>query len=82
MTNQRLDDADLGQLFRNNQAWAQRMRERDANFFDRLAHQQSPKYTSGLAVQTAECRPMKSWGWIQERCSFIETWPTWSCTPT
>ena len=38
------DDADLGQLFRNNQAWAARMREKDADFFKRLADQQSPKY--------------------------------------
>jgi carbonic anhydrase len=38
------DDADLGQLFRNNQAWAAHMREKDADFFKRLADQQSPKY--------------------------------------
>ena len=38
------DDADLGQLFRNNQAWAARMREKDADFFKRLADQQTPKY--------------------------------------
>ena len=38
------DDGDLGQLFRNNQAWAARMRERDADFFNRLADQQTPKY--------------------------------------
>ncbi|MFN4266632.1 MAG: carbonate dehydratase [Aquabacterium sp.] len=44
MTFERPDDADLSQLFKNNQAWAQRMRERDADFFNRLAHQQSPKY--------------------------------------
>ena len=38
------DDADLGQLFRNNQAWAAHMREKDADFFKRLADQQTPKY--------------------------------------
>lgn len=38
------DDVELGQLFRNNQAWAARMREKDADFFKRLADQQSPKY--------------------------------------
>lgn len=35
------DEADLGQLFRNNQAWAARMREKDADFFKRLADQGS-----------------------------------------
>ncbi|HET8870061.1 MAG TPA: carbonate dehydratase [Aquabacterium sp.] len=38
------DDGDLSHLFLNNQAWAARMRERDADFFNRLAHQQSPRY--------------------------------------
>lgn len=32
MTFERPDDADLSQLFKNNQAWAQRMRERDIQF--------------------------------------------------
>ena len=39
-----LDDGDLGPLFNNNRAWAARMRERDADFFNRLAEQQSPQY--------------------------------------
>lgn len=38
------DDSGLGQIFKNNQAWAARMRERDADFFNRLAEQQSPQY--------------------------------------
>lgn len=44
MTTDPFDDGDLSHLFRNNLAWAARMRERDADFFNRLAHQQSPKY--------------------------------------
>ena len=35
---------DLAPLFRNNAAWASRMREQDPQFFERLAHQQSPQY--------------------------------------
>ena len=34
---------DLGKLFENNAAWAARMREKDPQFFDRLAQQQSPE---------------------------------------
>jgi carbonic anhydrase len=34
----------LQYLFENNAAWADGMRERDALFFDRLAHQQNPEY--------------------------------------
>ncbi len=35
---------DLAPLFRNNAEWAGRMREQDPQFFERLAHQQSPQY--------------------------------------
>lgn len=35
---------DLARLLENNAAWAREMRERDPQFFSRLAHQQSPKY--------------------------------------
>ncbi|MEP6938064.1 MAG: carbonate dehydratase [Chthoniobacterales bacterium] len=35
---------ELAGLFENNAAWARRMREQDPQFFDRLAHQQSPQY--------------------------------------
>jgi carbonic anhydrase len=35
---------ELDRLFENNAAWARRTRERDPEFFDRLAHQQSPQY--------------------------------------
>jgi carbonic anhydrase len=35
---------ELARLFENNAAWARRTRERDPQFFDRLAHQQTPKY--------------------------------------
>ncbi|MGI9114955.1 MAG: carbonate dehydratase [Chthoniobacterales bacterium] len=35
---------DLTPLFRNNAAWARRVREQDSHFFERLAHQQSPQY--------------------------------------
>jgi carbonic anhydrase len=31
-------------LFRNNQAWAEKMRARDPEFFPRLSQQQSPRY--------------------------------------
>jgi carbonic anhydrase len=34
----------LGQLFANNRAWAAAMIQHDAEFFERLAHQQSPRY--------------------------------------
>jgi carbonic anhydrase len=34
----------LAHLFDNNRKWSQRIKERDPNFFDTLAHQQSPKY--------------------------------------
>ena len=34
----------LGHLFANNQAWAAAMIQRDAEFFERLARQQSPRY--------------------------------------
>jgi carbonic anhydrase len=35
---------ELAKLFESNAAWARRTRERDPQFFDRLAHQQSPQY--------------------------------------
>ncbi len=35
---------DLARLFENNAAWARRVREQDPEFFNRLAHQQSPEY--------------------------------------
>ena len=35
---------DLSQLFRNNAAWAQSVREQDPEFFQRLSEQQSPQY--------------------------------------
>ena len=34
----------LSHLLDKNAAWASRMHQRDPNFFDRLAHQQSPQY--------------------------------------
>jgi carbonic anhydrase len=34
----------LSDLFANNRAWARRMQETDAAFFDRLAQQQAPRY--------------------------------------
>src|SRR5436305_12127049 len=34
----------LGDLLRNNRAWAEEIRRQDAEFFDRLASQQSPAY--------------------------------------
>ena len=34
----------LGHLFENNRAWAHETREREADFFERLATQQSPRY--------------------------------------
>ena len=36
--------SELAHLFENNVRWAQRLREGDPRFFDRLTHQQSPKY--------------------------------------
>ncbi len=36
--------SDVAELFRNNRAWAARMVQRDPQFFDRLAHQQAPRY--------------------------------------
>jgi len=35
---------ELEQLFRNNRAWAERIRRADPQFFDKLAHQQAPQY--------------------------------------
>lgn len=35
---------DITQLFRNNEAWAEKIRERDPDFFPKLARQQSPAY--------------------------------------
>ena len=35
---------ELTRLFANNARWAQRVRERDPKFFERLAQQQSPQY--------------------------------------
>ena len=35
---------ELAHLLDKNAAWARRIQERDPKFFDRLAHQQSPKY--------------------------------------
>jgi carbonic anhydrase len=34
----------LQQLFHNNRAWAERIRKQNPDFFDKLAHQQSPYY--------------------------------------
>ena len=34
----------LKHLFENNRAWAERMRQADPKFFDKLVHQQTPKY--------------------------------------
>jgi len=35
---------ELRGLFRNNRRWARRIRRSDRSFFDKLAHQQSPRY--------------------------------------
>jgi carbonic anhydrase len=35
---------EIAELFERNRAWAQRMRERDADFFHRLSSQQAPHY--------------------------------------
>ncbi len=35
---------ELRDLFRNNRAWAERIRKSDAGFFEKLAQQQSPQY--------------------------------------
>ena len=35
---------ELDELFRNNRAWAQRILRADAKFFEKLVHQQSPRY--------------------------------------
>jgi carbonic anhydrase len=35
---------ELGELFRNNRAWAERIRRSDAGFFEKLARQQTPRY--------------------------------------
>jgi carbonic anhydrase len=35
---------ELGDLFRNNRAWAERILRSDAGFFQKLARQQSPRY--------------------------------------
>ena len=35
---------ELGELFRNNRAWAERIARTDAAFFEKLARQQSPRY--------------------------------------
>ena len=35
---------ELDELFRNNRAWAQRILRADAQFFEKLVHQQSPRY--------------------------------------
>jgi carbonic anhydrase len=34
----------LGHLFKSNQAWAERIRRQDPEFFRKLSHQQSPEY--------------------------------------
>lgn len=34
----------LGHLFESNRAWAQRIRQQDPEFFEKLARQQAPKY--------------------------------------
>jgi len=35
---------ELQELFRNNRAWAERIRRADPQFFEKLVHQQSPRY--------------------------------------
>jgi carbonic anhydrase len=35
---------ELSELFRNNRAWAERIRRSDAGFFEKLARQQTPRY--------------------------------------
>jgi carbonic anhydrase len=44
MTEQIKDGKSLENLFRNNQEWAASMVEQDAQFFRKLASQQSPEY--------------------------------------
>lgn len=44
MTNQKDDSLTLDQLFRNNREWAASMVATDADFFKKLASQQSPEY--------------------------------------
>src|ERR1700760_3263584 len=34
----------LDELFQNNRAWSERMRQNDSGFFEKLSQQQSPKY--------------------------------------
>jgi carbonic anhydrase len=36
--------SDLQELFRNNRAWAERIRRADPRFFEKLVHQQSPRF--------------------------------------
>ena len=34
----------LSELFANNEAWAAKMIRQDPDFFERLSHQQAPRY--------------------------------------
>jgi len=36
--------SDLKPIFANNRVWAERQREQDADYFERLVHQQAPEY--------------------------------------
>ena len=36
--------SELSHLFANNRAWSERIRQKDADFFTKLSHQQSPSY--------------------------------------
>ncbi|MBC3884288.1 carbonate dehydratase [Undibacterium griseum] len=44
MTNQKRTDLTPEQLFENNRQWAQSIRNKDADFFKKLAAQQTPEY--------------------------------------
>jgi carbonic anhydrase len=35
----------LDELFRNNLAWAERIKAEDPDFFEKLAHQQTPNFS-------------------------------------
>ena len=55
------DDSGLGQILKQPGLGSPHA-ERDADFFNRLAEQQSPN-TSGSGARTAACQPMKSSDW-------------------
>lgn len=71
----------LAPLLENNRAWSARCAAEDPQYFERLAHQQMPRYL-WIGCSDSRVPANEILGCGLARCSCTATSGTWWCTPT